>query len=371
MTENAPKTPQPAPPLTWKDRARAALPMLAFAGGFLWDSITLKRVDRLVDNFTLLTYLILLGGLIALSARLATEPDRWPRLAPRKAWVDWGVQFFFGGLYSAYVIFYFKSATWGPTLLFLLILAGLLVANEFLDHHLRADGLRVALYALCAFSFLLFFVPVVTGYAGIGVFTLAAIGAAAAAAAVAWLAWVTPDNPAAKALPRPMAGVAAMLGLLFVLDLAGLIPPVPLALMGGGIFRGAARTPDGYEVTYEAPPWWAPFRQDDRWFRYRKGDRVVCFSAIFAPTDMALSIAHVWERWDEEEGWVEMSRIPFSVTGGRDGGYRGWTVKKNVPPGQWRVRVVTEADRELGRYALTVDEGPWEAPPDIRSRLFR
>ena len=41
-------------------------PIIAFITGFTWDSLTLTRIDRLLDNIILLTYLLVLGVFITL-----------------------------------------------------------------------------------------------------------------------------------------------------------------------------------------------------------------------------------------------------------------------------------------------------------------
>lgn len=344
------------------------LPMVGFLAGFVWDSLTLTRVDKLTDNLILLGYLTLLGVLLVLSHRAREAPERWPRLAARLGLVDWAAQFFFGGLYSAYVVFYFRSATFGRSFLFLLALVVLMLANEFWAARLGLDRLRVPLYALCVFSFALFFIPVLTGYLGAGVFSASTALAFGLAMALAWAM----DWGAVGLLGRLRAqarGVAGVLGIVWVLDAVGAIPPVPFALIERGIYRDVQRTAAGYEVAWE--PSWRFWRQDERVFLYREGDEVWCFTAIFAPAGAALGVEHVWEWWDDSAGeWVERNRIPLRMRGGRDGGFRTFSRKRSLAPGDWRVRVVSESGRELGRVPFTLEPGP-QAPPTLRRRVVQ
>jgi len=79
------------------------------------------------------------------------------------------------------------------------------------------------------------------------------------------------------------------------------------------------------------------------------------FSAVFAPTALNTKIMHKWQYYDKYEGvWVTVSEIPFSIVGGRDGGYRGYSFKKNLFPGRWRVDVITEREQLLGRIYFKV-----------------
>lgn len=356
--------------VAWFEKNERWLAPTAFIAGFTWDSATLTRVDKPSDNAILAAYLVLLGALIVLDHRVGLRPEAWPKLAPRRGAMGWLTQFLFGGLYSAYVVFYFRSATWGPTFLFLVVLAGLMVANELFIPTKVVDRLRLGLYTLCAFSFLLFFIPVVTGYLGAGVFSLAAAGSLGATLLLAWLMDRGEPVELRATLLRHLRSSGAILAVLYGLDFIGLIPPVPLALMHRGIFHEVTPSPEGYVLRYERAPW-RPWRTDDRVFLQRPGEKAWCFTAIFAPTGTALTITHAWERWDEQrEDWVETDRIPFSVRGGRDGGFRGYTHKRSLSPGAWRVRVVASNGRTLGTVPFDIEEAG-DAAPEWRERVYR
>ena len=123
---------------------------------------------------------------------------------------------------------------------------------------------------------------------------------------------------------------------------------MPLALSEAGAFRDVRREPDGYHLVFER----------GRKVHWMPGERVWCFSAVFAPIGMELEVMHRWQHWTDAEGWTDNNRIPFDVTGGRDGGFRGYTYKEHVTPGPWRVIVETAAGREIGRVRFDVVEGP-------------
>ena len=151
----------------WWCRTRPLHAPTGLVAGFLWDALTLRRIDRLSDNLLLLGYLLLLGVLLVIERRVAHPDRRMPASPGATAAGSHGRQFpLFGGLYSAYVVYYAKSTSPGRALVFLALLLGLLVVDGLLDHVLRVETLRLLLYGFCAFSFLLFFVPVVTGHSG-------------------------------------------------------------------------------------------------------------------------------------------------------------------------------------------------------------
>ena len=85
------------------------------------------------------------------------------------------MQFLLGGLFSAYAIFYSRSATLTSTAIFFALLVVLLVGNEFLRDRLSSLRLLVSLYALVCFGFFTFFLPVMTGYMNAAIFLLGAV----------------------------------------------------------------------------------------------------------------------------------------------------------------------------------------------------
>ena len=76
---------------------------------------------------------------------------------------------------------------------------------------------------------------------------------------------------------------------------------------------------------------------------------------VFTPTRLTKRIAHEWQYYSEERGeWLVTDRTLYGLTGGRDGGYRGYTFKKNLQIGQWRVDIITEDNLILGRIKFKV-----------------
>ena len=80
------------------------------------------------------------------------------------------------------------------------------------------------------------------------------------------------------------------------------------------------------------------------------------YTAIFAPSGISTNIVHEWQRHDETSGkWVTEHRLTFHITGGREGGYRGYSLKKDVTPGEWRVNVTTDYGQLIGRAPFRVE----------------
>lgn len=321
-----------------------------FALGFIWDALTLRRIDNIWDNLILLGYLIVIGAVIVLNLRFecgAAIHDRLRRAAPR---FPLAMQFCFGGLFSSYVVFYFKSASFTRTAFFFLLLVGLLIANEFLENRLQNRTLLSAFYCFCFFSFLAFFLPVVLRDIRPCIFVLAGVVAMAISFLVFAFGLGGKWKSAARQTAVPIAVVFLFLNTLYF---ANLIPPVPLALKTGRPYHHVEKTPAGYKVKYVPPSIFYFWRSWDNPFYWTPGESVYCFTSIFAPGGVRVSLLHVWSR-KTEAGWTITDRIPFSIEGGRDGGYRWYSRKTAVVPGRWRVQVQTQTGQILGEAAFTI-----------------
>jgi hypothetical protein len=69
------------------------------------------------------------------------------------------------------------------------------------------------------------------------------------------------------------------------------------------------------------------------------------------------TIYHHWyHRLDNTKGFTHADKIPIKISGGREGGYRAYTFKQRLDPGDWRVDVETEDGRIVGRVSVKVVE---------------
>lgn len=343
-----------------------------FILGFLWDALTLRRVDSLFDNAFLLGYLILIGLFIVLTLRRqngAVLPQWLQKYERRFPWI---MQFCFGGLFSSYVVFYFKSASFTRTLFFILLLVGLLIGNEFLEDRLQNRTLLAVLYSFCFYSFMAFFLPVILAIVKPWVFILAGVLSAAASLCVFALGLKTESVGWKRSVVPVAPWVLGVFLLLNVLYFASMIPPVPLALKFGHPYHHVKKvSADCYEARYAPPAFFRFWRQWDDPFLWSPGESVYCFTAIFAPNRVHdVRLFHVWSR-KTDSGWKVTDRIQFAIaTGGRDGGYRWYSRKSGVTPGKWRVEVQTENGQILGEIDFAVKRSHAPDPP-LRTLLLR
>jgi hypothetical protein len=338
-----------------------------FAAGFLFDFLTMQRIDAWLDLAIQLAYLAGLTGLLVFQHREAE--GRWvPGRFPGRVWrynVE-ALHFLYGGLLSAYVVLYFRSSTGARPALFLALLIGVMGLNEVPRIRRAGYTLRLGLYGFCVLSFLIYFFPIVLGRINAWVFLLSLLSSAAVVWQVArWLAGRDADRAAdRRRLFAPAAGVLLVIAVLYVLRL---IPPVPLSVQFQGIYHDVRRDAGGYTLVYD-PPLWALWRRDSRPFARREGDRLHYFARVFAPTGFEHRVIIRWEFFDpSNETWMTTDRVPLDVVGGRAEGFRGFAVKSNFTAGRWRVTAETGDGRAMATISFRVEDDPGTDERDWRT----
>ena len=333
------------------------LPVISFFTGFTWDSVTITRIDELSDNLIISLYLLLLAFLIIMT--LYSEQNRFEKkfLVKYSHWYPPGIQFFLGGLFSVYVVFYFKSASFTKTAIFLGLLILLLVANEFLKNKLTNSYLLISLYFLASFSFFIFFIPVITGYMNAFTFITGSLAGLMLPYFILSYLYRKKLISSKKQYQKHLGLIGGIYTIMILFYLFNLIPPVPLAMKYTGIYHHIHKNnaENNYILKHEKPAWYQFFKTDDSKFHYQENDSIFCFASVFAPTRLTKRIAHKWQYYSEIQGeWIVTDRTVYRLTGGRDGGYRGYTFKKNIEMGEWRVDIITDDDQILGRIKFEI-----------------
>ena len=350
------------------ERAQAVLtqpfmPVVFFLSGIIYDTLTLTRIDRLQDNLILLLYLVLLGVLIVLTGRLGVAPVDSDEHSPSpgitqtfvrvRPYYPMAMQFLLGGLFSAYAIFYSRSATLTSTGIFFGLLILLLVGNEFLRDRLSNLRLLVSLYAVVCFAFFTFFLPVVLGYMNSVVFLIGAILSVAVILRVVQLIYRNnAERSSQEAVQVTVPAVVLIAGLVGFYFL-NWIPPVPLSLKFGGMYHEIKRNGDQFELSFDKR-WYQVWKRSDT--TYPSNLPIYCFTAVFAPVDLNTTIYHHWYfRPSDSRPFMHADRIPIKISGGREGGYRAYSFKQGLDPGEWRVDVEAGDGRIIGQVSVTVE----------------
>jgi len=317
---------------------------LFLAGGFIFDNLTLTRVDLFLDNMVLLFYLVLVAvGIIVINSRAEKYHD----------FIPYAMQFAFGGLFSGFLVFYFRSGSVAASLPFFLMLAIFFVGNEFFRERYKLFNFHLAVFFVALYSYAIFSLPILLRQLGADVFILSGF---LSLIVIFLLFYLIKKISPQKISSHGKLNAITIIGIYFLFNIfyfANIIPPIPLALKEGGIYRNVERVNGDY-VFYGKEKKWYQFWQKNK-YSFVPGESVYAYTAVFAPTKINSQIFHRWSFYDpKNKEWVESGKIGFPIKGGRDGGYRGYSVKESIFPGKWRVDVVTERGQIIGRIGFEI-----------------
>jgi hypothetical protein len=330
-----------------------------FAAGFLFDILTLSRIDDVLTLVQQGSYLVVLAVLMIVDERYESgvaKPPRW--LAPAWRFAEDAIHFFLGSLLSSFTLFFLKSSSGIAPLLFMVVLGALLVANELPRVREQGPVVRFALLSVCVTSYGALVLPIVLGYIRAWMFVAAVVVACAASMlCVRVLSRWTGDAPSVRRrVAVPALGAQAIL---VVAYFTGAIPPVPLSVQYIGIYHevvppgaqapaedGSPPARRGYELMHLRPRW-KVWHHGDQVFAARPGDIVYCFARVFAPRGFRDAIYVRWS-WRGKDGWQDQGRAQLGIVGGRGAGFRTFATKENYQPGRWRVEIETDDGRDIG-----------------------
>jgi hypothetical protein len=339
----------------WYGQYERPISSISLVGGFAFDALTLKRVDLFWENLWVAAHFIIVAILIILINLQENEAMDEKDASKKHFWYINILQFFFGGLLSTFIVFYFRSATLLTTWPFLLILAVAFVANESLKKRYSRLTFQISLFFLSLLAFTIFIVPVIFHRIGWDIFLIS--GATSLAILFIFLyglKFLSKEKflKSKKMLAFSISGIFLATNVLYF---SNLIPPIPLSLKEAGIYHSIYRNGAGnYVVETEEKGLFNYFSFHDN-FHAKQGDTAYARTAIFSPALFNNNIAHVWQKYDGASGqWAAIYRIDLITTGGRDGGYRTYSYVKNIAPGEWRVNVETSDRKLIGRLRFNV-----------------
>ncbi len=340
----------------WYGKFERPISSLSLIGGFVFDAVFLKRADLFWENFWIFIHLTVVALCIILINRLAYTPADEYNPSKLHFWVLNLMQFMFGGLFSVFLVFYFRSATLSTSWPFLLILALAFIANERLKRHYSRLSFQFALFYLCLFSFSIFFVPIIVHSISAWVFVLS--GALSLVVIVSFLyllAKLTKEKFNKQTKRRLIISIGSIFLIMNALYFTNIIPPLPLSLKDSGIYHSVSHNAGGgysVEIEYQS---WAKYFQLYPDFHLVSGDVVYAFSAVFSPESFKTGVVHQWQYYNEvNDNWITEGEVDLLVSGGRDGGYRTYSTRVGLAPGRWRVNVLTSTGLVLGRLRFNV-----------------
>jgi len=327
--------------------------------GFVMDYVTFTHIQVSTALTVAGTYLVITGLAIAFvqlyDAGRVTHKLKFVHLyAPLL------IQFLLGALVGNAFIFYWFSASFSASWIFMLIFVGLMVSNELYKEHFKLLLVQLPLYFFVMFSLFSIALPYIFNSLSSRLFLLA--GITSFVICVLFVRLLGRASREVRVRQKTLThAFAAILVALVSFYFANIIPPVPLALREAGVYHAVARANDGYTLTGEHESLLQKMLPGQT-VHWQRGKRLYVYTAIFAPTDLRTGIYHVWQEYDEtQNAWITKDRLSFTITGGRQQGYRGYSMKSGLEPGKWRVSVETGRGQAMGRLSFLIEEAS-EAP---------
>ncbi len=338
----------------WLKKYERHISSLSLLVGFIVDNLTLRRIDLLFENLVFVFYLTLSFLCIVLFNLYKNETFKNKILEFINPFLPIVMQFAFGGLFSGFIVFYSRSASLFSSWPFLFVLVGILFAGEFVHGFYARLGYQSIMFFTGLFSFLIFYVPLLTKTLSELTFLISGI----ASLILFYIFFRFVSFVAPKIIEeektRILAGVVTIFVFVNIFYFTNILPPIPLSLKDGGVYHFVGRTSEGYIFQEEKKDFFDSFRFFKE-IHISPGSSVYVFSSVFAPTNLNTNIVHEWQYFDDEKStWITANTVAFPIYGGKDGGYGGYSIKTKVFPGKWRVNVNTERGQVVGRIMFKI-----------------
>jgi len=134
------------------------------------------------------------------------------------------------------------------------------------------------------------------------------------------------------------------------------IPPVPLAIRESGVYHSVSRRGADYRAEKEVSSFLDKLLPGQT-IHKSTTTPVYVFTSIFAPSELSTIIIHHWQFYDEDaNAWISRDRLNYTLIGGRQDGYRGYTLKSALEEGKWRVDVETKRGQVIGRIRFDYEK---------------
>lgn len=262
-------------------------------------------------------------------------------------------QFSLGALLSASFIFYWFSGAFSISWPILGALGILMASNEVFRRSFQKPVVQLSVFYFALFSLGTLIFPytfntvdvsmfILSGFTSMGIITL-------------YILFLSRVSDFVRLL-RPHLAIGVLLVFTFMnaMYFLNVIPPIPLSLREAGVYHAVNRVGAQYQLIDEQTSFIDRLLPGQS-IHMKKGERLYMYTAIFAPAKLTTPIFHQWQFYDRiNKKWMNKDRLSFRISGGRDRGYRGYTLKTGVQEGKWRVRVETQTGQVLGRVGFTV-----------------
>ncbi|SHJ29096.1 DUF2914 domain-containing protein [Fibrobacter sp. UWP2] len=275
---------------------------------------------------------------------------------------SWAVQFCFGSLFSALVVCYFKSSGSLASFILVILLAVLLVGNEFLQKKYESFGVSLAFLSLLGTMFMNFTLPHLVHSIGFIWFFLSTI----LSLGVCVLIWKI-SRRSKKVLIAPIA-ISVCLTVAYLMNW---VPPVPLVLKHQLVCQNFDKT--DYSCDVDAPNFLQKIGLKSPSVHRLPESEVYVLSSVYAPADLKAELEYRWYyKGPGMESYKLTDKISSGrmvINGGREEGFRSFSKKKNVPAGRYRVETAFKKGAVIGAQTFEVFDEARDSTGYVRKAL--
>ncbi len=357
------------PAVGWVRAHERHLSALFLVGGFLFDSWAFGRIDHPATQAVFIVYLLVAGIAIAAQHGLESRPVERQPSARIRAILMFVTQFALGALLSGFCVFYIRSSSPFASWPFLIFMGSIFVGQEvFRQYHSRLVFAALLLF-FSVYSYTIMLVPMLVGSIGQWPFLLSGVLALGLFAPyMRALARLGHEGYRGARLQIAM-GVAVIALLINAFYFLKVLPPLPLVLTNTGIYHGAKWVGGDFHVlAEEEPAAWRALFGTNAVLHPRTGARLYAYSAIFAPNRLRTRVVHEWQWLDGAGAWATQQRVAVAIVGGRENGFRFYTYRTGPRAGQWRVNILSDDGRTIGRLRFAVE--PRAVPPATTLKIL-
>ncbi len=322
-----------------------------FVLGFATDSILLPSPDSNFSWIIGLVYILSISLFILMREWLLSKANKSSHLEKYVSYSSNIINFFSGSLLSFVLIYYFRSSSFIISLPVLFMIVGMILINETIKNKKYRRVIDILVLFLSSIFFFIFAIPIFTGSISATVFWISfAFAILLQISFLLLLSYVSKKK--ISFFDIEIKASVLIIFIIFILHITKILPAVPLSLKVANVYSHINKVSSDYIVQSEKRNIIQKLTQLNT-YHYREGESIYFFSSVHAPTKISTNIVHVWEYYDEaNDGWREINRVSFRLSGGRAEGYRGYTMSTNPKDGYWRVSVKTEDGRTVGRYSF-------------------
>lgn len=265
----------------------------------------------------------------------------------------WAVQFFFGGLFSALVVCYFKSSGSLASFLLVILLAILLVGNEFLQKKYESFGVSLAFFCLLGTMFMNFAIPHLVHRIGFIWFLISTV----LSFGLCLFIWKISHRK--KSILVAPALISIFLIVAYIMNW---VPPVPLVLKQKIACQNFDKA--SYSCDVDDPSLLQMIGLKIPSVHRVDSSEVYFLTSVYAPAKLKAELEYLWYYQNPKTGkYMLTDRISsgrMMINGGRESGFRTFTRKKNTPPGKYRVEIAYKNGAVIGSGTFEVFGEPPE-----------